>query len=365
MRRQLFSELSLSDLRVDHGDDPLLQFPLLKMVEFSMVSTLALLSSINEARGTCKEHGNVDALTASMKRGWDIGSWPFPFINVNGRYELIDRRHSKAAAESLLIKKVPGAEYVRVTGSQWDFLSHTAVLILAAIRFNVDGTTNATKDHFVHAILTVCKVDKLDNTDIDLIRGLLDLAGVNERYNYPGAITSIENKILDYSEETDGPVSMTNNCTDEDFAKTLSSLPEFGDNQTDKDGTLLYVMVADKRFNKRYAWDLIRHLLEAEECGKCCRILIRSKSTTARGVKNDREDLIEKVVEYYNLSTNSYREFATDVINIQLGSLFSNIELPRRGVESIPGEVYFVHQLDSETEPQIVDFLNYYPKVTI
>ena len=152
MKRISFSKLSLSDLRVDHEDDPLLHFPLLKMVDFCMINILALLSTINEARGTCKEHGNVDALTASMKRGWDIGSWPFPYINVNGRYELIDRRHSKSAAESLLIKKVPGAEYVRITGTKWDYLSDTAVLILAAIRLNVDGTTNATKDHFIHAI---------------------------------------------------------------------------------------------------------------------------------------------------------------------------------------------------------------------
>ena len=98
MRRQSFSKLSLSDLRVDHGDDPLLQFPLLKMVEFSMVSTLALLSSINEARGTCKEHGNVDALTASMKRGWDIGSWPFANVFSDFILESLPLRTREASS---------------------------------------------------------------------------------------------------------------------------------------------------------------------------------------------------------------------------------------------------------------------------
>ena len=50
MKRIPFSKLSLSDLRVDHGDDPLLHFPLLKLVDFCMINTLALLSTINEAQ---------------------------------------------------------------------------------------------------------------------------------------------------------------------------------------------------------------------------------------------------------------------------------------------------------------------------
>lgn len=362
MKRRPFNDSLINELKVDRDDDPLYNFPLLRSLEFSMKSTFSLLSSTNEARGTSKEHGNVDALTASMKRGWDVGAWPFPFMNINGRYELIDRRHSKSAAESLLIKKVPAVEYKRVPSDEWDCLSDISVLILAAIRFNVDGTTNATKDHFIHAILTVCKIENFDNTDIHLIRGLLDLSGVNERYNYPGTITAIENKILEYNEEADGPVSMTKNCTDEDFNKYLDTLPMFGDNQTDKEGTLLYVMTADCRFNKRYAFDLLRHIWEAEALDKSVRILIRSKATTARGVRKDREDLFTKVVEYCSLSYDSYRGFAQDVINSQLPSFFGGgIDLPRKGVENLPGEVYVVDQLDGEEEPKLVDFLNYYP----
>lgn len=364
MKKVPFAELTTQKLRITREDDPLANFPLLKMRgDFNMVNISSLVATINAARGCAKEHGNVDALSASMFRGWDPGSWPFPYININGKFELIDRRHTKSAAESLLIKQAPGVEYVRSFCEEWDFLSLQAVLILAAVRFNVDGTTNATKDHFVHAILTVCDMDNLDNTDILLVRGLLDLAGVNERYNHKNPITCIENQIIKFDKGLDGAVSMTKNSTDEDFAKVMDNLPSFGDNQVDKDGTKLFTMVADKRFNKRYAWDLLRHIWEAEQNGESVRILVRSKSTTARGIRDDRQDLFEKVVEYCNLAYNSYREFASEAMNESLPSYISGIELPRKGVENLPGEVFTLHQLDGEEEPSQVDFLDYYPSV--
>ena len=369
MKKVPFNELSTQKLRVRTEDDPLANFPLLRIRgEFSMTYVTSLVSTINAARGCSKEHGNVDAITASMLRGWDPGAWPFPYIMIDGRLELIDRRHSKSAAEALLIKKVPAVEYVRAACEEWDHLSLQAVLVLAAIRFNVDGTTNATQQHFAHAILTVCQMDNLDNTDIDIVRGLLDLAGVNERYNHKSAITAIENAILKH--DSGQAVSMTKNSTDEEFTVAMDSLASFGDNQTDKDGTKLYTMVADKRFNKRYAWDLLRHLWEAEITSTPVRILVRSKSTTARGVREDREDLFKKVVEYCNLAYGSYKEFAEKQVNSLLANLASalggdGIQLNRKGIENVAGEVFVLHQLDGEEAPVQVDFLDYYPTIDL
>ena len=42
-------------------------------------------------------------------------------------------------------------------------------------------------------------------------------------------------------------------------------------------------MVADTNFNKRYAWELLRHLWEAEKGGYDVKILIQSKKGTALG----------------------------------------------------------------------------------
>jgi hypothetical protein len=364
MKKIPFNELTLEKLKWDRDDDPLIDFPLLKMRAFVMCSLKTLTVTINEARGCSKEHGNVDAITASFKRGWDVGQCPFPYMIIDNKKQLIDRRHSKSAAQSLFIEKVPAIEYIRVKDSKWDFLSDESVLILAAVRFNVDGTTNAKKEHFQHAVLTVCKKEGLKNTDKTLVDDLLDIMGINERYSHQQPITEIKNKILDHTDIVN--IGTTKNSTDEEFEEVLDKLPEFGQNQTDKYGTILHTMVSDKKFNKRYAWDLLRHLLEAEREGKNIRILVRSKATTTRGVMEDRDDLLNKVVEYCNLSYDSYRTFASELLNDSKPSYISgDIELPIKGVENLPGEVYTLHQLEDEEEPKLVDFLDYYPKLNV
>lgn len=363
MKKVPFNKLTLDKLKWDRDDDPLVDFPLLKLRSFTMTHIKSLVSTINEARGYSKEHGNVDAITASMIKGWDIGECPFPYMVIDGQKQLIDRRHSKSAVQSLFIDEVPSIEYVRVRNTDWDFLSDESVLILAAVRFDVDGTTNAKKDHFVHAVLTICKKENLKNDDVDLVKGLLELMGINERYSHQQPITETTNKILDYK-DTSGNIGTTKNSTDEEFEEAMDKLPDFGQNQTDKYGTLLYTMVADKKFNKRYAWDLLRHLLEAEKDGKNIRVLVRSKSTTTRGVKEDREDLLQKAVEYCDLTYSSYKTFATDVLNEGKPSYITGgIELPIKGIENLPGEVYTLHQLEDEDEPELVDFLDYYSKI--
>ena len=163
-----------------------------------------------------------------------------------------------------------------------------------------DGTTNAVQDHFVFAVVTVCQENKLDHTNIKTVRELLDLCGVTKRYNYQGAITTIETRILHWGDE---PTRLTENSTEgelKDYLDTKGCI--FADNKTDKDGTKLLTMVADTNFNKRYAWDLLRHLWEAEEGGYHIRIIIQSRKSTALGVTTDRDDLIGKTVQYCDLA---------------------------------------------------------------
>ena len=121
-------------------------------------------------------------------------------------------------------------------------------------------------------------------------------------------------------------------------------------------------MTAEQAWNKRYAWDLLRHLLEAEQDDYNVRILVKSKGKTAKEVRDDREDLFTKCVEYYALATNSYKDTASYVINRRFESigLPSNlIDFPLKGVDALPGEVYILHQLDGETEPEQIDFADY------
>ena len=124
-RKVRFENLTVEDVKskLDKFDDPLIDFPLLKFVQFSLEKTKHLIVRDNGARGTAKEKGNVHALNASFHAGgWDLTKWPFPFIVIEALKILIDRRHSHAAANQLAIPKVPGAVYVVVEVLKYRFL---------------------------------------------------------------------------------------------------------------------------------------------------------------------------------------------------------------------------------------------------
>ena len=113
-RKVRFENLTVEDVKskLDKFDDPLLDFPLLKFVRFSIEYLKHLMSTDNGCRGVRQEKGNVHALNASFNAwGWNLFEWPFPFIVIESLKKLIDRRHSHAAANQLAISKVPSAEY--------------------------------------------------------------------------------------------------------------------------------------------------------------------------------------------------------------------------------------------------------------
>ena len=104
---------------------------------------------------------------------------------------------------------------------------------------------------------------------------------------------------------------------------------------------------------------MLSHFWEAEAGGYICKIIVQSKKGTALGVKNDRDDLFFKVVEYCNLAYESYKTHAEEVINGKLKATGWTVDFPFKGVHSLASEVYVLHQLEGELEPIQVDFTNY------
>ena len=362
-RKVRFENLTVEDVKskLDKFDDPLYDFPLLKFVRFSIEYLKHLFATDNGCRGVSKEKGNVHALNASFNSGgWDLTEWPFPFVFVETLKKLIDRRHSHAAAHQLAISKVPGVEYAFVRNHKYSWLKPESIITIAGVYINAtDGTTNAVQDHFVFACVRVCQENNLDHTNIKIVREILDLMGIEKRYNYIGAISTVENAITSWGEEA---TRMTENSTEEevkDYVKDPNN--PFGDNTTDKNGTKLFTITADTHYNKRYAWDVLRHLWEAEEGGYGAKILIQSRKGTAAGVKKDRDDLFFKMVKFCDLAYSSYKDHAENVINSKIKNVFPDwaIDFPIKGVHSLGGEVYILHQLEGETEPTLVDFTDY------
>ena len=182
--------------------------------------------------------------------------------------------------------------------------------------------------------------------------------GIDQRYPPNGRGKSqVINACLNWDE--DGG-SMTDKNTEGEVAEYLETTDKFANNAVDKEGTKLLVMTAEKAWNKRYAWDLLRHLLEAERDDYNVRILVKSKGKTAKEVREDRQDLFTKCVEYYALATNSYKDTAAEVINARFESIgMTGVDFPQKAVDALPGEVYILHQLDGETEPEQIDFSDY------
>tara|TARA_X000000368_G_C22975798_1_gene687598 strand:+ start:156 stop:1253 length:1098 start_codon:yes stop_codon:yes gene_type:complete len=360
-RKVRFENLSVEDVKskLDKLDDPLIDFPLLKFLQFSIENLKHLFATDNGCRGVKQVKGNVHAIEASFNDGgWDLVKWPFPFIVLEEIKKLIDRRHSYAAALNLALKRVPGAEYVIVKDHKYSFLKPESILTLAGVYMNAtDGTTNAVQDHFVFACVRVCQENKLDHTNIITVRELLKLMGVQKRYNLPNAITYIETKIVNWGTEL---TRMTENSTESELKDYVQKdTNEFGDNTTDKNGTRLFTMVADTRFNKRYAWDLLRKLWEAEKDEVSIKVLIQSLKATAYEVQQDRADLIEKTVQYCDLAYSSYKSHAENVINSKLKGMDWTVDFPYKGVHSLGGEVYLLHQLEGEDDPQLIDWVDW------
>ena len=91
-----------------------------------------------------------------------------------------------------------------------------------------DGTTNAVQDNFVFVVVRVCQDNNLDYTNIKIVREILDLCGVKKRYNYIGAISTIENNILGWGDE---PTTMTENSTEDEVQEYIKDTNNpFGDN---------------------------------------------------------------------------------------------------------------------------------------
>ena len=346
------------------AEDPLKGFPLLKFVGFTLEFLRHLYTTVNQCRGTQQEDGNVSAIQASfLAWGWNLFEWPFPFVVYNDIRNLIDRRHSKKAAELIGISKVLGAQYKFVDDHEWGWLTPDSKLTMAGVYMNAtDGSCNAVVKHFIHATMFVCKDNGLDNTDMKIVKALIELMGIDQRYPPNGRGKSqVINACLNWDE--DG-VSMTDKNTEGEVAEYLETTDKFANNAVDKEGTLRLVMTAEKAWNKRYAWDLLRHLLEAERDNYNVRILVKSKGKSAKEVREDRLDLFTKCVQYYALATNSYKDTAAKVINNRFESIgMTGIDFPQKGVDALPGEVYVLHQItggsDGETEPEQIDFSDY------
>ncbi len=211
------SNFSTDDLRVDHEDDIYENFPFLQLKENGMQMTaLDKLHSPNEntvrgATGFIKT--KQQAIKGSVKKGWDRTSWPIPFLQLEKRATIFDRRHTFGACQELNleygnIEEVPTAEYERIfpkIGGVINSFCDESILMMASMWGNVYGPiADDTKDHqFENTIIKILRLEakRLDTElhslfTFDVAEKVFRFMGARRRYSDPRTLTRIPNNVV-------------------------------------------------------------------------------------------------------------------------------------------------------------------------
>lgn len=332
-------DFDVTKLEVTAEDGPDLR--LLQFVGFaSRVVDEIVVSDCNAPRKTEYTHGNVDVLEASLKDGWAVKLWPLAiFRSSTGEETLFDRRHTLRAMKNIGVYSAPVAIYERVmTGNPvLDSLSDETALGLMGLFINAtDGTTNAVNSDFTRMISAACADESIPLTNKN-VRLLMDLCGVNIRYNHKPTITGIYNAI---TQQTSSSVRVFN-TTKEEVKQYITDNPFFGYNNTsDEDGLALRTKIIDHQFNYRYAGDIARWYFESEDG---LRVAVSSKAADEKKIEEEREEIVNFIEEIY---VNSAAHYAS-ILRGKFGSL---INLPEPSLDDLVNlEIWAVPQIEGET----------------
>lgn len=333
-------DFDITKLEVTEEDGPTLR--LLKFVGFgSRVVDNIEVSKCNSPRKTEYTHGNVDVLEGSLNEGWAVKLWPIAiFRSDDGTEVLFDRRHTLRAMKNIGVYSTPVAIYERVmTGNPvLDSISDETALGLMGLFINAtDGTTNAVNSDFTRMISAACADEGIPLTNKN-VRLLMDVCGVNIRYNHKPTISGIYNAI---TQQTSSSVRVFN-TTKEEVKQYVTDNPFFGYNNTSvEDGVTLRTKVIDHQFNYRYAGDIVRWYFES---GNGLRVAVSSKAGDEKKIEEEREEIVKFVKEIY---VNSATHYASR-LKEKFGSY---VNLPEPSLDDLAGlEIWAVPQIEGETE---------------
>jgi hypothetical protein len=319
----------------------------LKFVGFKFVTPANVEKTTNHPRMVEKKSGNCDTISASLKKGWTVGSFPPSFVLEPDKTRLLNGRHTLDAFIQNQYHVMPAAIYVRVESGDKDFdaLSDECQDMINGTRANVDGTCNTVKDDFQYVANQVILTDKLDR-NVDVIEQILDWCNIHERYNYSGTIKEIRNKVLDLKGKTSQKVF---NTTKEESTYWMSNNRKFGENNYSEDGYRLRSTSIKKESNLRdYAHRIIDSAYDAVEKDCIERRIIWSTSTNPDQIKLDRQKLVNTVYDCHNIP----RDYFNNFIKSELEKIpfFENISLPNCELGNLPLELWAGPQIDGETE---------------
>ena len=278
------SNFSTDDLCVDYKDDIYTDFPFLMLKENGLqMKALNELHSPNEntvrgagAKGliTTKQQ----AIKGQIKKGWDRTSWPIPFITLDNKATIFDRRHTVGACQELdlqydNIKDVPTAEYERVypkIGGVINTFCDESIAMMASMWGNVYGPiADDTKDHqFENTITKILKLEaeRLDTEvhnlfTVDTAKLIFKYMGGEDRYDDPRTLTRIPNNVV---AALNSPESVKGiNCVnydEQDLNDFIDDNEDWQPTNTENDNTLFFTYKLSK--NPSHVREVVARLLQ-------------------------------------------------------------------------------------------------------
>ena len=345
-------EFPLDLLGVDGTDGP--DYPLLEYKGFGSRPTNEIkATTANYPRKSELIQSKLEMLIASTAGFlWMVFGWPISiFVDDAGNEFQFDHRHLLRALIANNWIHAPVALYVRkVTGVEvLDQLSDDSVMSLMGLRANAtDNSENAgTKDF--HIIRRLMENDGIPITkkNVDI---LLDAAGVNQRYPKDGhksTIGSIRNAILESKVKS----LRVFNTSKEEVKNWISSQPNFEKNKEAADGVMCYHKVLDEGFYYRYANDILRWTWKACATDKIVRVCASSFALCEHQIEAERQEMVDTIESILDNTINWYIKWVEE----RFACLNMKIELPKVELAKLPLELYWIPQIEGETEAIRVD----------
>ena len=360
------------DLRVDSEDDIYAPFPFLTYVGMAMIAIKSLvIPDENQVRGI--KHlisQKLVGLSGSLVFGWDRTSWPIPFVEVEGKNQIFDRRHTlsvirQLASKSSNVYEVPSAKYQRAYpkdgGIFNDFLTST-ILKIASMWGNVFGPIpEDTKDHNFESTLVSILRDEKDRFDYnivtrDMCRQILRYMGCYTRYNDNEIVVErIITKAIDSVKDENTVASqMCINTNKSDLDNFINSSDDWEISDFEDDTTLYIIITIQDNvsFCRTYAMKLIDRVCDLEnkanEEGKTSKkvkvLLYNDKnSNNAKKVVASRTKFKKELNKTWVVRRDNVLKPIEEVLNPKM--------IQRKSLSDLNLEIWSMHQIEDEDAP--------------
>ena len=340
-------DFNLSYLEIDTEDGP--SYPLLEFVDFVVRQVGEITpTDANYPRKSEVIQKKLDGLVASTSEyRWLVRSWPISVFVSEDKEEQFDHRHLLLALKENDWRTAPVARYRRkVTGDALlDSLSDSSVMTLSGLFVNAtDGGNpqNSSRDDFL-ILSRIMEDEGIPRTKKNLEK-LFSVSGIYDHFPLKGhkaTIGTIRNKIL----SNEKPSQRVFNTSKVEIETWYENNKLFGQNNySSVDGARTRHKVLDDSFTYRYANDILKWSFEAWLAGEVVRVSCGSKAVCEHEIETERQEMVDAINDILNNTINWYISKVERMFSIL------NIKLPKVDANSLPLELYWIPQIEGETE---------------